>query len=239
MFINNELKNEIKKYSLENKPNEVCGFILKKNNELVIYKGQNISNDKENFCVLSPLDYIRATKKGKVLAHFHSQKERYPSLLDNINAYNHNIYSIIYSWYYDSFSVIEPKLKDYLSRPYKIGESDCYSLIRDYFKNELNIKIKNYNRNKDWWKENPDLIIDNFKNEGGILVSFGDIKKNDLIVFEIGGYVSHFSVYLGNNFILHHPENENSVINELSEALKKRIALIIRHKSLFSNEKER
>lgn len=233
MIINNNIKKEIEDFALANKPDEVCGFVLSNNGEYSVFKCQNISYSKKNHCILNPFDYIRASKLGKIVAHFHSQEDKNASLLDNINAFNHQIHSIIYSWKFKKFSLIEPTLEPYLNKDYESGVSDCYSLVRDYFKKELNIQLNDYNRNEEWWNENPNLIVDNFKKELGIEVNIQDIKKNDLIVFNIFGVSRHFAIYLGGDFILHHPRNEKSVINELNDKLKKRVSLVIRHKDLF------
>jgi cell wall-associated NlpC family hydrolase len=233
MDLTDNIKKEMVAFANGHSPCEVCALLIEKDNKLSIFKCQNISPDKQNHAILSPIDYIRASKRGKIVAHFHSQKEKNPSLLDNINAFNHNIYSIVYSWYFHKFSIVEPKLKDYLNKDYQIGVNDCYSLVINYFKNELNINIKDYNRDENWYKKEPNPILENFKNQGGVPVSFGDIRKHDVIVFNISGVPSHFAIYLGNNFILYHPYNDKSIINELSDSLKKRIIVILRHKNLF------
>lgn len=231
--LTDKLKQELKEYSISGKPEEVCGLFLKNVNNISFYKCKNISYHKKEHCILNPLDYVKASKLGKIIAHFHSQDEKFPSLLDSINAFNHNIYSIIYSWKYDVFSILEPKLKEYLGLEYSSGENDCYSLVRNYFKNELNIELKDYNRKGKWWEYDPTMILDNFSEEGGIPISYGDIKKNDVIVFNLDGVVCHFAIYLGGDFVLHHPYNDISVISELTENYKKRIAMVIRHKDLF------
>jgi cell wall-associated NlpC family hydrolase len=232
-MITNELKFKIKEYSLLNKSEESCGLILNIHNSLDIYKCRNISYHKKNHAILNPYDYIKASKLGKIVGHFHSQPTGEISYLDYINASGHNLNSIIYIIDKDKFYLINPDKKDYLNLDYKCGVSDCYSLVRNYFKKELNIQLNDYNREDGWWKVNPNLILENFTKEDGIEVEFKDIKVNDILAFEIAGATCHFAIYLGNNFILHHPINDKSVIGELSEALIKRIKLVIRHKNLF------
>jgi len=227
------LKDELRDYSNENSPNECCGLIIEKNDKISFFKCANISSNKKTSCVLSPLDYMRAYKKGKIIAHFHSQPDKSASIIDYINAVNHNIFSVIYSWEFDLFSFVEPKLKDYLNKDYNIGKSDCYTLVIDYFRDELGVKLKDYERKGEWWKESPNLILDNFKKEGGIAVDFKDIKRNDVVAFNLGGAVCHFAIYLGDGMYLHHPYNEKSIISEIDEKYIKKISLVIRHKSLF------
>jgi cell wall-associated NlpC family hydrolase len=233
-MLTEEVKLQIKGFSLQNSNEETCGLILLKDNKYIVYPCKNISYYKANHAILNPLDYVRASKIGRIVAHFHSHPESdKPSFMDYLSAVNHNLYSVIYSIKSNKFYIIEPKLSDYLNLDYKCGISDCYSLIRNYFNKELNIKINDYNREEKWWEKEPDLIINNIKNEGGIEVEYKDLKINDLILFSFNGALSHFSIYLGNDMILHHPVGDKSIISELNDSLKRRISKVIRHKDLF------
>lgn len=232
-ILNDKLKKEIKDYALSNPQEEVCALIVKSKELYNLYKCRNISFHKKENVILNPFDYIKAAREGDIVAHVHSQPKGKPSFTDYINAINHNIHSIMYSINLDKFYIIEPKLKDYLNKDYICGESDCYTLVRNYFNKELNIQLNDYNRQEGWWEKEPNLILENFKRENGIEIEYKDLKENDLILFKLNGRPSHFSIYLGNNFILHHPINSKSLISEVTDSLKKRICIIIRHKDLF------
>ena len=55
-----------------------------------------------------------------------------------------------------------------------------------------------YYRDEYWGEENPDLIIQNFKNEGGVEVKFEEIRQDDVILFKINGiflFVQVFSIF--------------------------------------------
>jgi len=232
-MLTNKLKSDIKNYALSNSTEEVCGLIISKDNNLEIFKCNNSSYHKTNFCILNPLDYIRAANTGKIVAHFHSHpgKEK-PSFMDYLNATNHNIYSIIYSIGLDEFFIIEPKLKNYLNLDFHIGFNDCFELIRNYYKNELNISIPSYHRDNNWEKKNPNYILDNYKDGGFYKVDYKDIKINDVIVFNMGRVPQHLSIYLDNNLILHYPINDKSTISELTPELISRINIVLRHKDI-------
>ncbi len=231
-MLNEKLKNEIREYALSKVDEEICGLLISKNSKISFYKCKNISYHKKDYSILNPLDYVNASNQGEIIAHVHSQEGRNPSFTDYLNAAGHKIYSIIYSTKYDKFSVINPALKNYLNLDYKINSSDCFELVRNYYKNELNIKISNYNRYDKWEFDKPNLILDNFEKEGFYKVGLKDIQINDVMIFRIGGFLSHLAVYMDDNLILHHPENDKSVICELSLALSKRIELVIRHKDI-------
>lgn len=231
-MLNNNIKSEIKEYALANRGSEICGLLIKNKDDINFYKCRNISYYKEYNCILNPFDYIKASKVGKIIGHVHSQEDRYPSFIDYLNAISHNIYSIIYSWKYDKFSIIEPKLKTYLNLEYKLGKNDCFELVKNYYKNELDITIPEHKRYDKWELDNPNLIINNIEGDGFHKVNFEDIKKNDIIIFNIYDIPCHLAIYLGSGLILHHPENDRSVLCELSKGLLKRINAVIRHKDL-------
>ena len=233
-MLNDEIKSKIKELSLQNSSEEICGLILFKDSKYIVHQCENISYHKTENAILNPMDYIKASRIGKIVAHFHSHPTSdKPSFLDYLSATNHNLYSIIYSLKSNKFYIIEPKLLEYLNADYKCGISDCYSLIRNYFDKELNIKLNDYNRGDNWWEKEPNLIIDNLKNEGAVEIEYKDLKVNDLILFSFNGVLSHFSIYLGGGMILHHPIGDKSIISELNDSLKRRISKVIRHKNLF------
>ncbi len=234
LMLTDKIKREIKDYSKEFSSREVCGLLVGNEKNVIFYKCLNISFHPNSDCILSPLDYVRASKLGKIIAHFHSHPTSgKPSFMDYLNSAAHSIYSLIYSIKLDRFFIIEPKLKDYLNLDYQIGKNDCFELVRNYYENELNISLSNYHRYDKWEFDMPNLMLDNYEKEGFYKVDFKDIKENDVIIFNILGFASHLGIYMGNNFILHHPENDKSVICELSKSLSKRIEVVIRHKSLL------
>ena len=61
-YISNEILNEIKSLFLENKDEESCGLLIKKNLEYKFIKCDNRAEDKRNNFSISPIDYIKAKK---------------------------------------------------------------------------------------------------------------------------------------------------------------------------------
>ena len=60
--------------------------------------------------------------------------------------------------------------------------------------------------------DNPNYILNNFEKEGFYSIDFKNIKENDILIFNIYGIPCHLAIYMGNGLILHHPENDKSVI---------------------------
>jgi proteasome lid subunit RPN8/RPN11 len=96
---------------------------------------------------------------------------------------------------------------NYLNRSFLVGVGDCYSLIRDYYYKELNIKIPDIYRSYTFIKEYD--LSNEIKNFGFVEISESEIQKNDVIIIDKpslqGKYT--FLIYLGNNKILGHSEN--------------------------------
>ncbi len=232
-MLNLQLKNEIRDYARNNIGAEICGLIILSNNEYKVFKCRNISYYHEDSSIISPIDFVKAERQGKIVAQFHSQENENTSITDNLTAFNHNLYSIIYSWKVDQFYIILPELKGYLFKDFNIGINDCFTLVRDYYKEELDILIENYSRNENWYIENPTYIYDCFKKNGQFIeINKNDIRKNDIILFGKDGNIGHLAIYQGKNLILHHPRNSKSVIEDMNHLWENKIRLIIRHKSL-------
>lgn len=236
----NEIKEQIKSIAVTKVPQESCGLVIKQGESLFCYECKNIAENKLNSFVIDPKDYVKASRLGKIEAMFHSQPNDFndgESQLDIINSKNHDITSIIYSWKSDSFFEINPKevkIKDYLKVPFEIGKNDCFSLLRNYYNNELNIQIKDYNRDNRWDIINPSIIEDNYKQEGFTRINISEMKKNDVILFAFNSQeASHIGIYLGNDVFLHHPRNKYPAVEFLNKNWSHRIKLVLRHKNFI------
>ena len=74
-FLTKDIEDLIVAHSLEEYPDECCGIVLNHNDQYEAIKCQNVSsNKKENFRI-SPEEYLRAQKKGKIVAYYHSHPD--------------------------------------------------------------------------------------------------------------------------------------------------------------------
>lgn len=230
-----ELKNKIKEYSLGVAPNESCGLLFQNNGKIDFFPCKNISKDKNKFFSLDPYDYLKVSRLGDIIGLVHSQQSGQPSELDLLISKVHNIKSYIYSLDYDKFIECgNSKLERYIGRPFEYGVNDCFSIVRDYYKNEYDIFINDYKRKEGWFEENPTIILDNFKKEGFIKVDVKNLNKGDLLLsnYKENDRPRHFMIYLGQNEILHHPRGRLSVIESLKDSQIRRISLVLRHKDI-------
>lgn len=229
-MLNNRTKQEIKELALKIPNEEICGLLIESGNYESFIPCKNISSNKSKHFEISPLDYLRIAENNKIIGIIHSQHSFLPSSLDIVNSLGHNLKSYIYSLDFDEFLEITEghlKYKKYLGKIFEIGKQDCFTLIRDFYKQELNIEINNYPRNDNWYKENPNIIIENYQKEGFQEAEIKDIKHSDIIIFNSG----HFGIYLDGDLLLHHQRNKLSNIERLTEEWKSFISNIYRFSS--------
>ncbi len=72
MNLNNKLQSDIKDHAMREYPNECCGLVIEEGNKLKAIKCQNISYNKEELFEISAIDYLCASKLGKIKAYYHS-----------------------------------------------------------------------------------------------------------------------------------------------------------------------
>tara|TARA_B100000902_G_C27173494_1_gene845101 strand:+ start:104 stop:841 length:738 start_codon:yes stop_codon:yes gene_type:complete len=241
-MLNNLIKESIKRHALEESPKECCGILIKKENTLTAFPCYNVSEKPEKHFSILPSDYLKASRKGTVEAVYHSHNSNNDKFSPNdiLNSKSHNLPFVLYCAPKDSFSTFDPEKSKtfWYDKTFKIGETDCYTVVKEYYK-ELGIELDGQNNlGNDWHKKNPELIQELFdlnKSNPNLpiieLPPNTGLKKHDVIVFQFvkGAGPNHVAIYLGNGEILHHPRNKFLCIQELNKTLRKTIFKIYRH----------
>ena len=243
----NEYLDEAKQYAVVNPCMEVCGLIIDCNGIKKFLKCENKSKDPRDSFTIHPLEYLKAKAYGDVLACFHSHiKDSSFSAQDIFNSFKHNLTYYLYNIKKDKFYIFDPKekkdYKKYLHLTFNYGENDCFSLIRNFYKNELDIQMSDpaqdramkyippencliWNREKYKYWANENNLVDMDAN------NISQLKKYDILVFDgfNKGEPSHGMIYIGDELILHHPFNDVSKIESIRKAHFKFLKFIIRH----------
>ena len=98
-----------------------------------------------------------------------------------------------------------------LGRQYRHGPSgtddrgDCYAVIRDWYLTERGIKLPEFPRDDEWWKNGGDLYINGFAEAGFAEVSVEkepQIGDCALMAINSKGVINHAAVYVGEGMIL-------------------------------------
>lgn len=242
-MLTDNVKAQIKQHALSEQT-EVCGLIVFADNkaDLLVFPSPNkITGD---FFQISGREYLKASLHGEIIGYYHSHlKSPVFSELDKTVAEGHKLRAILYHVPTDTFQSYEPGncQNKYIGREFKIGTQDCFTIIRDYYLNELKIEIKDYGRDADWFTTAPDSYDANYTKEGFINVFNGSypeshiLRQHDCVLFQFlpGNHASHAAIFLKPNHILHHPRHGYSRVEEYSMPYQKRTCYILRHKSLI------
>ena len=244
-ILNDIIRQDIKTHSLEFPSSEVCGFVIFSSNCLQVFRCRNLCKNEHRFAI-DPFDFVKASELGEIRAVYHSQVSNPEfSSFDIINSNGHNLTYILYCLEKDSFKIYYPNSSEnkYAKRKFEIGKNDCFSIVRDYYINEFGIEIYNYERGKNWYKENPGVFLEKYEHEGFIKLIDGPInennisklKKGDLLLLksEKSEHPNHLGIYLGNDTVLHHTyitKNKESGVDIFDKDLRDKVNIALRHK---------
>lgn len=231
--MNEITKQAAKNYALGNLLVESCAFIIIENGIEKFLPAKNISKEKHNHFIIAPESYIEAESRGQIIGIFHSHVSQpaIASQCDLVSCETTGVAWHIYSIAFDSWYTFYPKgyLAPLIGRTFKYGTLDCYSLVRDYYKQKLSIALPEFPRtDEDAFKKGQSLYLDNMEKAGFQVVQ--DLKENDVILMQlIGRVASHAAIYLGGNLILHHLRNRLSSRDTYGEYYRNKTVLFCRY----------
>ena len=241
------IKKEIQSHSEENSNEESCGFVLSDS----VVRCSNVSENPAGHFTISPFEYLKTSRKEKIKAVYHSH------ISDNDNfsqedkkmSRSHNLPFVLYHVKSKNFLCFDPKKERTvdIGTEFVLGKTDCYTLVKDYYKN-LGVKVKgNNDLGRKWLKKNPYLIQDLFDlNQAALDLGVDNpeqtviekewdniesLKKHDVIVFEMikGEGPCHVGVYLGDGMMYHHPRKRFPTTEVLTPVIQRKIYKIYRH----------
>jgi len=229
--MNKKVLEDIFKHAEECYPKECCGLIVMIRRRQYYRRCQNITPNQGCF-VINPKDYADAEDSGDILkvVHSHCNQNAKPSQADLIGCEKSALPWVIVSW--PTKQVHEFKPDGYqaplIGREFVHGVVDCYSLVQDYYKQELRIEISDFVRPDDWWKKGGNLYLDNFEKAG--FVKTEKLEKHVGILMQVASPVpNHAAIYLGDNIILHHLQNRLSCREVYGGYWQKNTWAILKH----------
>jgi len=204
---------EIVEYFIDCYPEEGCGILLNQRGKLKWVPCTNVAEDKENSFKIDPGEYIKASLSGEIYAiiHSHPDSTEGPSEKDIATSNFLNIPYIVFTIPELKKFTHVPKYKEapLLGRTYEFGKNDCYSLVRDYYREKLGIILPSIEFEDDWWEKGLNYFDDLYESFGFIEVEEPEV--HDVITFNVYSNIpNHCGIYLGEGLFLHHAENRLS-----------------------------
>ena len=137
-------------HAKEQDPKESCGLLLEIKGKEKYFPCKNLSTYSQQCFIIDPDDFVKAEESGNILAVIHSHPVTPPiaSQADKISCENsdlpwHIVNPKTEQWGYYEPSGYKPTL---LGRPWVWGITDCWSLVRDWYKEEKNIILRDWDR---------------------------------------------------------------------------------------------
>jgi proteasome lid subunit RPN8/RPN11 len=96
-----------------------------------------------------------------------------------------------------------------VGRRFRHGVWDCYTLVRDWYRQERGVVLPVFPRAEDWWQSDEDLIGDNMAAAGFDEVDEAQAQAGDVILMSFGSKmgrlkINHLGLYEGSGLMLHH-----------------------------------
>lgn len=126
--------------------------------------------------------------------------------------------------------------REFLGRPFQLGKQDCFELVRNFYRLNYGIEIRNYARPNDWDSSVLDIIGHAHEREGFSKVqewTLTNLRPGDVLCMAIGSSVAnHYAIYVGDGKIVHHLTNSLSSEEELRPFWRRCTVYVLRHKDV-------
>lgn len=127
------------------------------------------------------------------------------------------------------------KTEHLVGLPYVAGGTDCYGLIRSFYKDNFDIDLPNYARPDEFWSVDMNLYMERFHKHGFRVLDAhpSEFRPGDGIVMAIRSQVgNHAGVLLEDGQMLHHMYGRLSTIESYSGLWRNTTIAVLRHKDV-------
>ena len=137
-------------HAKEQDPKESVGLLINIKGKQKYYPCNNLAITNHQCFILDPEDYVKADQIGEIIAvvHSHPITPSTPSQADKISCEQSNLPWYIVNPKTEKWSYLEPSgyKAPLMGREWVWGITDCWSLVRDWYQEEKNITLKDYER---------------------------------------------------------------------------------------------
>ena len=215
------------KHAKEQDPRESVGVLIVIKGKEQYYPCNNLSTYSQQCFILDPEDYVKADALGEITAivHSHPVTPPSPSQADKVSCEQsglkwHIVNPKTETWGYCEPTGYKPPL---IGRQWVWGVTDCWSLVRDYYKEQHNIQLLDYQRptTPQDFLDNP--LFEQYAERTGFRELNKDekLQKGDVLLMSIlHPTLNHVAIFLGDE-ILHHLADRLSTREPYNEWLLK------------------
>ena len=208
-------------------PKESVGLLLNIKGKERYFPCRNLAITAHQCFILDPEDYVKADNKGDIIAiiHSHPTTPATASEADKLSCEQSGL-----PWH-----IVNPKTKQWgfyeptgykaplIGRPWVWGVTDCWSLVRDWYKEDKNIELKDYERpvTPQEFLEKP--LFEYYATGAGFIELKPDekLQAGDVLLMSIMyPTLNHVAIFLG-DMVLHHLADRLSCKEPYSEWLFK------------------
>ena len=191
-------------------PKESVGLLLNVKGKERYYPCNNLSMSSYQCFVLDPEDYVKADNTGEITAiiHSHPATPPTPSQADLVGCENSNLPWHIVNRKTEQWGYCEPNgyKAPLLGREWVWGVTDCWSLVRDWYREEKQIELKDYQRSMtpEEFLKNP--LFEEYATQTGFreLEPNEALQEGDVLLMSIlHPTLNHVAIFLG-DMVLHH-----------------------------------
>jgi len=230
------LKNDLIAYTQECAPEEACGLIAAGQ----FWPCKNIHSDPLSSFAIDAASYARVDELNtgvEAVFHSHPRADNKFSMNDIKACKELGVPWVMYCAAFNQWHYMDPINAPYLQRPWIYGIYDCYGLVKDYYKNEFDIELDDYERGCEFEWESSEwrMFEKNFSSQGFEEIS-SNLNKGDILLMQLQ---SNFPNHVG---IIHDSKRGifyQHLFDRLSEAniyggyWQKHTNKILRHRSLM------
>jgi proteasome lid subunit RPN8/RPN11 len=208
-------------------PRESCGLLLNVKGKERYYPCHNLSITDNQCFIIDPEDYVKADNIGEIIGvvHSHPITPPEPSEADKISCEQSKLPWYIVNPNTEQWGYCEPcgYRAPILGREWVWGVTDCWSLVRDWYRDEKQIILRDWTRPTTPEEFLRDPMFERCAWRTGFreLRSDEKLENGDLLFMSIlGNGLNHVAIFL-NGDVLHHLADRLSCREPYSEWLLK------------------
>ncbi len=211
-MFNASVMEAMRAHAVSDYPHECCGLVVGDKYQPT----DNIHGTPTIAFKIADETMTQAIKGGQLQAviHSHPGGPEYPSATDMTAQSATAVPFVIIPVYDgpDGIAAHDPfwfgddcrPIPELIGRPFRHGVTDCYSIIRDWYRLECEITLPDYPRDWEWWQMGGDLYSHYCSAAGFVEIAADVVRMGDIALIQIRAEViNHAGVYIGDGLLLH------------------------------------